>query len=144
MLRRAFLLGAVLTSAAAIACNNDSVASGTAAEVIIRAFIDADGSGGFTTGDVAVPGTITLTGTGGATLQATIDASGKADFPSVMPGSYKASIGGLVPGGAILSTALNATVVLPDEGIDTSTDPNTVSVNNSDCVMSLWYSSTVQ
>jgi DNA/RNA endonuclease YhcR with UshA esterase domain len=91
---------------------------GTPADVTVRAYVDADGSGDFSAGDPVISGaSVTLTPTdGGQTHTATTDGSGVAQFSAVPPGSYVASLDGNVPAGAVLSSAANPVVVVPFQG----------------------------
>ncbi|HSJ08585.1 MAG TPA: SdrD B-like domain-containing protein [Longimicrobiales bacterium] len=86
---------------------------------IVRAYVDADGSGAVSAGDALVSGaTITLLDTrSGGTLTAQTDASGVARFDALPPGSYTVTMsGGTLPAGAVLATATNPTLVAPFRG----------------------------
>lgn len=120
MFRRACVAGTLLALAIA-GCNKNDVPVGTAAQVVVRVFVDADGSGDASATDVVVPGTVTLTGTGGTTQQVTVDAAGKAIFDNVIPGSYRATIAVTPPSGAVLASAPELTVVVPFAGGEVTT-----------------------
>jgi DNA/RNA endonuclease YhcR with UshA esterase domain len=116
MFRRKSLVGTLIAVGFALGCNKDDVPAGTAADVIVKVFVDADGSGDFSASDVAIPGSVTLTGADGTTVQATLDASGTASFTGVLPGSYTATVADTPPGGAILATAPAPVIVVPFQG----------------------------
>jgi DNA/RNA endonuclease YhcR with UshA esterase domain len=98
-------------------CNDNKIPTGTAVTVSIRAYVDADGSGDYSTGDVAISGQITLTPVGGGSEhQATIGSDGTATFDHVGPGSYSASLSATPPAGAELASAPTPTVVVPFRG----------------------------
>jgi DNA/RNA endonuclease YhcR with UshA esterase domain len=119
-MRRALL--ALTLGILSASCNNNDTPTGTAGSVTVHAFVDADGSGTFTTGDVAVPGSVTLSSESGATRDATLDASGTAVFDNVTPGSYTVALNGTPPAGAILGGAMQPTVVIPFAGRDATTE----------------------
>lgn len=92
--------------------------AGTPGEVVIRAYVDADGSGDFSSGDSVISGaTVTLTPTeGGEELSATTDSEGVARFDAVPPRGYVASLDGSVPSGAVTSGPERPVVVVPFQG----------------------------
>ena len=116
-LRRVAILAACALTAAA--CKDSTGADGTPSAVTARAYVDADGSGSFSQGDVPIAGArITLVSTDGssAAVEATTGADGTATFADVEPGTYELAFAGNVPAGAVLSTAVTPTVVAPFEG----------------------------
>jgi DNA/RNA endonuclease YhcR with UshA esterase domain len=115
MVRRAIPAGFVLAIVIAAGCNKNSV-DGTAGTVVVRAFVDADGSGAFSASDIPIAGTVTLTDASGNATQALIDGTGTATFPDVSPGSYSATVQATPPSGAVLATAPAPTVVVPFQG----------------------------
>jgi DNA/RNA endonuclease YhcR with UshA esterase domain len=119
-MRRALL--ALALGILGASCNSGDTPTGTAGSVTVHAFVDADGSGTFTSGDVAVPGTVTLSSESGASRDATLDASGSAVFDNVTPGSYTVALNGTPPAGAILGGAAQPTVVIPFAGRDATTE----------------------
>jgi DNA/RNA endonuclease YhcR with UshA esterase domain len=101
------------------ACGDPTTPSiGTPAEVLIRAYVDADGTGAHSAGDRAISGaTITLTPTeGGQSRTATTDGDGVARFSAVAPGGYTATLSGDVPAGAVVSGPDRPVVVVPFQG----------------------------
>ncbi len=89
---------------------------GTQAQLGVRAYVDANGTGAFESGDPGVSGaTITLSG-GGLDLTDTTDDDGLANFVGLVPGSYQLSIAGNLPAGAVLVTPTNPVVVAPFRG----------------------------
>ncbi|HEX3928122.1 MAG TPA: SdrD B-like domain-containing protein [Gemmatimonadales bacterium] len=116
MFRRVLLAGTALAICVIGACNSNSEPVGTPGTVTVRAFIDADGSGAFSTGDAALAGSVTLTPLSGTPQQATLDATGMATFQAVTPGSYSVTFNGTLPAGAVLATAPSPTVVVPFQG----------------------------
>ncbi len=131
MLRRILLAGTVAALAAAAACTNNDTA-GTAGTVTVRAYVDADGSGTYSTGDIPIAGMVTLAMSGGSSQQAATGSDGTATFDNVAPGSYSATLQGTVPGGAELATSSTPVVVVPFQGGTVTTqfryvlDPGTV------------------
>ena len=109
-----------LLACAVAACQKDSTAPlGQPSTVAVRAYVDANGSGKFDTGDVAISGariTLTLAGTTTDTLSATTGSDGVATFNTVNPGSYSATFAGTPPAGAVLATASPLQVVAPVSG----------------------------
>ncbi len=127
MLRRTILAGMLLAPLILSACDDkDSTGpEGTAGTVTVRAYVDSDGSGTFTTGDTPISGGIvTLTNNeDNATLvPATTNAQGIATFAAVMPGAYTTSLSGNAPQGAVLSSATTPTVVVPFRGGEISSE----------------------
>lgn len=110
----------VVVPIACLSCRDESVApAGTPATVLVRAYVDADGSAGYSAGDAAIAGQpVELASGGAATRQATTDAAGIATFTDVAPGSYVASFAGTPPAGALLATAQEASVTAPFQGGD--------------------------
>jgi DNA/RNA endonuclease YhcR with UshA esterase domain len=87
-------------------CSDSSGPDGDPTDLTVRVYVDADGSGQFSPGDVGVAGaTVTATGDDGATQTAQTDAQGNAALAALRPGSYTLSVAGNVPAGAVLSTA---------------------------------------
>jgi DNA/RNA endonuclease YhcR with UshA esterase domain len=102
-----------------VACGDPTIPpDGTPAEVLVRAYVDADGTGSMSPGDPAIAGVqVTLTPTeDGANLTATTDADGLARFSAVRPGSYVAALTGGVPAGAVVSGPARPVVVVPFQG----------------------------
>ncbi|MGH7581726.1 MAG: SdrD B-like domain-containing protein [Gemmatimonadales bacterium] len=120
MLRRNLLAGMALLVATSVSCNNNDIPAGTAGTVTVRVFVDADGSGDYSDGDVVFTAAVTLTTSSGAVRGASTDAQGEAVFNDVAPGSYTASISGTVPDGAVLATASQPIIVVPFKGGDVS------------------------
>jgi hypothetical protein len=113
-LRNLLLAAAVVLAG----CEQATTPDGTPSEVSVRAYVDLDGSGSFTAGDLAVSGaTIRLLPTdGGSAIEAETDAEGQARFTGVAPGSYTASLQGTVPQGAELAGTATPVVVAPFSG----------------------------
>jgi DNA/RNA endonuclease YhcR with UshA esterase domain len=102
-----------------VGCGEAVAPAGTPSVVTVRAYVDADGSGGVSEGDVFIAGlqvTLEPTADGGVSLQATTDASGVATFDGVPPGSYRVVPSGAVPDGAVLATASAPVVAAPYQG----------------------------
>jgi microcompartment protein CcmK/EutM len=99
-------------------CGETVAPAGTPSTVSIHAYVDADGSGGISEGDVFIPGIqVTLEPTaGGAALQATTNEFGVALFDRVPPGSYRVSASGPVPEGAVLATSSAPVIAAPYQG----------------------------
>ncbi len=117
MRRRARLAVAAVAALIMNGCNDNKIPTGTVAVVTIQAYVDADGSGTFTSGDVPISGTVTLTPVaGGTALQAALDGQGDATFSDVDPGSYSAALSTTAPAGAVLATATSPQVVVPFRG----------------------------
>ncbi len=117
--RALLLIGAILTAA----CNDDTVPTGTAGTVTVRAFVDNDGSGDFSAGDLALTGAVTLTPIGGGTaVPGTLAADGKVVLTDVAPGSYTATVAATPPMGAILAGATAPVIVVPFQGGSVETD----------------------
>jgi hypothetical protein len=110
------LAAAVLALAAG--CGEAVAPAGTPSSVSVHTYVDADGSGTISEGDVFIPGVqVTLEPTsGGAALQATTNEFGVALFDGVMPGTYNVTTSGNVPQGAVLATASSRVIVAPYQG----------------------------
>lgn len=109
----------LLALAALGGCDGDSTGpAGTSSDVQVRAYVDADGSGSFSTGDSPVSGLgLTLASTdGGTSLLATTGEDGIASFGDVPPGSYIVAFSADPPAGAVLATASSPVVVAPFNG----------------------------
>ena len=117
-------LAAVLLGLA-LGCSDEPTApAGTPSTIAVRAYVDADGSGTFSAGDVAIASqVVTLANADGAQVaQATTNAEGVATFDNVPPGSYTVKFGGQAPAGAVLASATNPVVVAPFRGGDVSSE----------------------
>lgn len=117
-MRHSSRLAAVVSAVALLAACADSTApDGQPTTLTARAYVDADGSGAFSPGDVPIAGaTVVLTGSDGAEAgRATTDADGSATF-ELRPGSYTAALTGSVPAGAVLATATAPVVTAGAEG----------------------------
>jgi DNA/RNA endonuclease YhcR with UshA esterase domain len=89
-----------------------SIDSGESSTLTVRAYVDIDGSGAFSSGDQPIAGAdITAAGESGTQSQTT-DGGGLATF-SLPPGSYTLSLAGSVPSGAVLATASNPVIAAP-------------------------------
>ena len=116
---------AAVALALAVGCSEDSTApAGSPSTVSVRAYVDADGTGTFTTGDVAVGSQpVVLEGAGGVSAgQATTNAQGIATFTNVSPGTYSARFTGAAPAGAVLASASQPVVVAPFDGGEVSSE----------------------
>ena len=120
MYRRILLLLALALPL--LACEDASAPDGRATTVAVRAYVDANGTGGFDAGDLPVSAAaVTLRSNAtGMTLNATTDANGVATFSGVTPGSYSAEFAGTAPAGAVLATAVSPTIVAPFDGGEAS------------------------
>lgn len=109
-LRRAGLV--IAASALAAACADSVGPEGAPTDLTVRAYVDADGSGTFTAGDLPISGaTVTATTPDGtAAAQAQTDASGVATFPGLRPGTYALALQATPPAGAVLASAANPLV----------------------------------
>jgi hypothetical protein len=109
------LAAAVL--ALVVGCDDAVAPAGTPSTVSVHAYVDADGSGTMSAGDVMLPGVeVTLEPTGGgAALQGTTNAEGVAVF-EVPPGTYRVSTTGAAPQGAVLATATSPIIAAPYQG----------------------------
>jgi uncharacterized protein YdeI (BOF family) len=106
------------------ACTEEtlSIDSGEPSILAVRAYVDIDGSGAFSTGDLAIASAeITASGEG-SSLQATTDANGLATFSTLPPGGYMLSLSGDVPAGAVLATATNPVVAAPYRKADLTSE----------------------
>ena len=104
-------------------CNDNKIPTGTAVTVSVRAYVDVDGSGDYSTGDLPISGQVTLTPVGGGSArQATLGSDGSAAFDDVDPGSYSAALSASAPDGAVLATAPTPEVVVPFRGGSVSSE----------------------
>jgi len=97
-----------------VGCSEDMISldSGESSNLIVRAYVDADGSGAYDAGDVAIASaTVTATGETG-TVTGTTDASGATSL-LLPPGSYALSMTGDVPPGTVLATATKPEIAAP-------------------------------
>lgn len=93
------------------------LSSGMPSTLAVRAYVDADGDGTYTTGTDQGIGSATVTATGpGGSVEATTDGQGLATFESLEPGSWELSLSGSSPAGAVLATATDPVVVAPYRG----------------------------
>ena len=108
----------LLLTLAFAACQRDSTApEGATSTVSVRAYVDANGSGTFDTGDTPIAGaTVQLARAGADTLSATTGSDGVATFADVAAGSYTARISGNAPQGSVLATAALPVVIAPVAG----------------------------
>lgn len=98
-----FALAAALFAAG---CGDSTGPDGAPTDLTVRVYVDADGSGTFTAGDLPVSGaTVTATRDDGTTATATSDAQGVAEFPALPAGTYTLSTTATPPAGAVLATA---------------------------------------
>jgi DNA/RNA endonuclease YhcR with UshA esterase domain len=113
-----FLLLPLAFALSLAACENESTSpEGSSSTVVVRAYVDANGTGTFDAGDVAVVGAnVTLTSSDGATVTVATDATGLATFENVHAGTYTAAFAGTTPQGAVLTSATSPVVVAPFEG----------------------------
>lgn len=111
---------AVLAATATLAGCESTEPEAAPSTVTARAYVDADGSGDFSTGDDPVSGaTITLQAPDGTQVaQATTGADGTVTFDDVAPGGYVLSISGTAPTGAVLASAALPAVVAPFTGAE--------------------------
>ena len=121
-----FSVWATLVVAAAWpACKSESTApAGTPSTVTVAVYVDADGSGALTAGDVAVVGELVRlrAAGGGDSLEALTGASGVALFTDVTPGNYLAAFAGTAPSGALLASAAQPAVTAPFAGADVAAE----------------------
>lgn len=106
------------------ACGEEtlSIDSGDPSTLTVRAYVDVDGSGAFSGGDVPIA-SAAVTATGDTeSLQATTDGSGLATFSALPPGSWSLAITGSVPSGAVLATATNPVVAAPYRATELSSE----------------------
>jgi DNA/RNA endonuclease YhcR with UshA esterase domain len=116
---------AAVALALAVGCSEDSTApAGSPSTVSVRAYVDADGTGTFTAGDVPVASQpVVLEGAGGASAgQANTNAQGIATFTDVRPGTYSVRFTGAAPAGAVLASATQPVVVAPFDGGEVSSE----------------------
>ncbi len=113
---RLLLIAAALPALSA--CDGDTTGPDVGpSSLTVRAYVDADGSGTFDTGDTPLGGeTILLTGPTGSSgpmvsRSATTSAEGLATFDGLEPGSYSLSYDGDVPAGATLAGPTTPVVV---------------------------------
>jgi DNA/RNA endonuclease YhcR with UshA esterase domain len=113
---RAALAAVVLLAAAG--CREATAPAEVPSQVAVRAYIDVDGSGTFTTGDVPINGArVALQPVqGGSAAEATTDAEGLVRFADVRAGSYTATFVGDAPQSATLASAASVMVVAPFHG----------------------------
>ena len=111
------IAGALLALAA---CDEAAAPAGTPGDVSVRAYVDRDASGSFTTGDSSLAGVqVTATpseATGGESRTATTNSGGIATFEDVPPGSYTIAVTGGEPVGAVLTTNPAPTVGVSFQG----------------------------
>ena len=101
---------------ALIGCETTSPVA-TPSTVDIAVYIDVDGSGDLTSGDVVVADLmVTLAGGPVPDMSAPTGADGIASFSNVAPGSYQAVLSGNGPDNATLATASSPTVVAQFSG----------------------------
>ena len=109
--------------ALALAASDDAAApKGEPGDLTVRAYVDRDVSGTFTTGDLAVQGMIvTATPTdaaeGATPFQATTDGTGTATFGDLPPGAYAITFDpSTAPAGVVLTTNPTPTVAISYQG----------------------------
>ena len=115
------LLGLAALLALAGGCADSTGSDGAPSTVTARAYVDRDGNGAWSAGDVAIAGaTIVLSPVedGGPAQQATTGADGIATFTTVEPGAYALAFQGTPPAGAVLASATAPVVVAPFSGAD--------------------------
>lgn len=96
------------------------LAEGTASSLTVNVYVDSDGDGALSQGDMSVGGgTVDLVGPVELTAQV---ANGTAQFSGLQPGTYQLSLSGANPDGATLVTASNPVVVAPFQGDDLSAE----------------------
>jgi hypothetical protein len=105
-------------------CDEAVAPAGTPSTVSVRAYVDADGSGSMSDGDVFISGvTVRIEPTeGGAALEGVTNQSGVALFDNLMPGTYRVTATGPVPEGAVLATASSPIIVAPYRGGELATE----------------------
>lgn len=116
---RLFLFVAVFVLAS---CEEEMIglAEGTTSSLTVNVYIDSDGDGALSEGDVPVDGaTVELVGP--IELSAQVS-DGTAQFSGLQPGTYQLSLGGANPEGATLVTATNPVVVAPFQGAELTTE----------------------
>ncbi len=105
---------------AAVACGEESLSlsQGTPSVLDVRVYVDRDGDGAFTAAsDVPIAGAeVSAMVDGAAAATATSDATGLANFESLVPGSYTLDLQVTPPAGAVLATASAPVVVAPYQG----------------------------
>ncbi len=112
---RLLLIAAALPALSA--CDGDSTGPDVGpSSLTVHAYVDADGSGTFDTGDTPLGGeSIVLTGpagdAGATSRTATTDAEGVVTFDGLEPGSYALSYEGVAPAGATLAGPTTPVVV---------------------------------
>ncbi len=106
-----------LAALALVSCDDATGPAAGEGTVTVQAYVDADGSGSFDGGDLALDGaTVTLASEGETVAEETTDAEGRAVFEGLAPGSYTVSLSGDVPEGATLATASQPVVAVPFQG----------------------------
>lgn len=118
------ILAVAAVVVAVSACDDKTSRPGIETSTVsVRAYVDANGTGVYDSGDVALTGAaITLTHSGGTALTGTTDGAGLVVFDDVPPGSYRAALSGTVPQGAVLATASSPIVAAPAFGAELSTE----------------------
>jgi DNA/RNA endonuclease YhcR with UshA esterase domain len=111
LISRACLAAVALLSI--VACQEATAPTAVPTEVQIRAYVDATGTGTFSSGDVPIANAQVrlLSTVGNQVLEATTNAEGLATFAQVPAGSYRAELSGNVPSGAELATAASPVIV---------------------------------
>ena len=118
-LHLSLLAGVALALAA---CDDAAAPKGEPGDLTVRAYVDRDVSGTFTTGDLAVQGMIvTATPTdaaqGSTPFQATTDGTGTATFADLPPGAYEITFDPTTaPAGVVLTTNPTPTVAISYQG----------------------------
>jgi DNA/RNA endonuclease YhcR with UshA esterase domain len=123
---RVLALPLALPLALLAACDEATAPEGKSADVQIRAYIDLDASGSFTTGDATmanVPLALFRADGSSATpvVEATTGANGVATF-RVAPGSYTVRLPATGPTGTVLSSSSEPRVVVSSLGTYTASD----------------------
>lgn len=117
--RRALALATVLAvSGALTACDAPTVPEGTPGTVTSRVYVDVDGDGTFSSGDIGLSSySVTLLRPGGGEVAtATTDDQGVARFTELRPDPYTLRLDGTAPDGAVLAGSRTATVAVPAQG----------------------------
>jgi DNA/RNA endonuclease YhcR with UshA esterase domain len=97
------------------ACGRETLSldSGQPSTLMVRAYVDDDGSGAFNAGDLPITGAEIKASSDAGSFSATTDGSGVAAFAALPPGSYALAMAGNPPAGAVLTTASNPVVAAP-------------------------------